>query len=218
MTDLDSYPRPSVAVDTAVLTLAPRHRPSPDLPELQAHVLLVSRDDGWALPGTFVRERERLDDAVMRALATTVGIKARAATQQLAVFDDPYRDDRGWVLSVAHLAVLPPASLEPVLTAADGRLRLAPASRPGPLLWDHEAMVGAAASTLRRAYADRPDPFRLLGSTFTMSALRQVHEGVLGGLLQKDTFRRHMEPRLKATDALATGSVGRPSQVYARRR
>lgn len=218
MVDLTDYPRPSVAVDTAVLTLAPRRRPSPDLPALQLNVLLVSRDDGWALPGTFVRERERLDDALMRALATKMGLKSRARTQQLGVFDDPYRDDRGWVLSVAHVAALPLASLEPALKEADGRLRLAPASRPGPLLWDHEQMVRDAASVVRRAYRDRPDPFHLLSRTFTMSELRQAHEGVLGGLLQKDTFRRHMERRLSATNSLATGSVGRPSQVYARRK
>lgn len=218
MADLTEFPRPSVAVDTAVLTLAPRRRPAPDQPELQVQVLLVSRDDGWALPGTFVRERERLEDAVMRALATKVGLGARALTQQLGVRDDPYRDDRGWVLSVAHLAVLPLATLEPVLAEADGRLRLRPASRPGSLMWDHERMVASALDTMRKAYRRRPDPFRLLGRTFTVSQLRVVHEGVASQLLPKDTFRRHMEPLLSPTNSLLTGSVGRPSQVYARRR
>src|SRR3954467_12064695 len=106
---LVDYPRPSVAVDTAVLT--------PDA-ERGLLVLLVRRDsaqrkDAWALPGTFLHEGETLADAVLRSLDQKAGIRGQAP-RQLHVFDDPERDDRSWVLSVAHVVLLPPAVVDPV--------------------------------------------------------------------------------------------------------
>ncbi|MFC3688578.1 NUDIX hydrolase [Aquipuribacter hungaricus] len=221
--DLLAFPRPSVAVDTAVLTVAPRADPAADQPVLQLQVLLVRRDgaDGratWSLPGTFLHERERLQDAVMRSLATKVGIRQRARTTEIGVFDDPYRDDRGWVLSAAHLAALPLEAVLPAVEASDGGLRLVPASRPPSLLWDHGAIVRRAREELQRHYTRHPDPFTLLGPAFTMTELRQVHEAVLSRVQQKDTFRRLMEPQLRATSRMSSGTVGRPSQVYGRKR
>ncbi len=225
---LADYPRPSVAVDTAVLTLAPRTRPARDAPPHQLSVLLVRLPeviDGieWALPGTFLHEGERLANAVTRSLAEKASVIGCNPTQ-LMVFDDPGRDPRGWVLSVAHLAVIPYAVLEDVVLADRDRVRLAPVSRPGPLPFDHPAIVAGAKKELRRRYADRPDPERLLGSRFTIRELLGVHEAIAGttrtarNTLQKDTFRRAMEPHLRGTGELSSGSVGRPSQWFRRAR
>ena len=95
---LADYPRPSVAVDTALLTLDP---------DLELVVLQVRRPNGagWALPGTFLHEGERLADAVDRSLRVKAGVRG-LHPRQLHVFDDPNRDDRGWVLSVAHVDVV----------------------------------------------------------------------------------------------------------------
>jgi hypothetical protein len=48
--------------------------------------------------------------AVTRSLTQKAGVTGSHPTQ-LAVFDDPPRDERGWVLSVAHLAVIPYGAL-----------------------------------------------------------------------------------------------------------
>ena len=76
---LADYPRPSVAVDTALLTLDP---------ELGLVVLQVRRNDkaGWALPGTFLWEGERLADAVKRSLRDKAGVRG-VHPRQLHVFD-----------------------------------------------------------------------------------------------------------------------------------
>ena len=99
---LTDYPRPSVAVDTAVLTVSPDN---------QLCVLLVRRagthkHGTWQLPGTFLHPGETLARAALRALSDKAGVTGLAPVQ-LAVFDDPDRDDRGWVLSAAHLDVVP---------------------------------------------------------------------------------------------------------------
>jgi 8-oxo-dGTP diphosphatase len=219
---LADYPQPSVAVDTAVLTLAPRTTPARGAPPHRLSVLLVRRPEGvggppWALPGTFLHEGERLADAVTRSLAEKAGVTG-GHPAQLAVFDDPARDERGWVLSVAHLAVIPYAALAGVLLAEPEPVRLAPVSRLDPLPYDHKAIVAAAVRELRARYADRPDPERLLGPRFTIRELNEVHEAIAGTTLQKDTFRRAMEPHLQGTGTLSSGTVGRPSQRFRRAR
>lgn len=219
---LADYPQPSVAVDTAVLTLAPRTNPARGAPPHRLSVLLVRRPQGvggpqWALPGTFLHQGERLADAVTRSLTQKAGVTG-GHPAQLAVFDDPHRDERGWVLSVAHLAVIPYAALEDALLAEPDRVRLAPVSRLEPLPYDHKAIVAAAVRELRARYADRPDPERVLGPRFTIRELHEVHEAIAGTTLQKDTFRRGMEPRLQGTGTLSTGTVGRPSQRFRRAR
>jgi 8-oxo-dGTP diphosphatase len=91
-------------------------------------------------------------------------------------------------------------------------------SKPGRLPYDHADIVTAAKKELRRRYADRPDPERLLGSRFTIRELHEVHEAIAGITLQKDTFRRAMEPKLQGTGTQSSGTVGRPSHRFLRSR
>ena len=108
---LADYPRPSVAVDAALLTVVPG--------EDCLSVLQVQRAEGpggnppagWGLPGTFLHEGELLLDAVQRCLREKAGVDG-TRPRQLHVFDKPDRDDRGWVLSVAHMDVVRPELLD----------------------------------------------------------------------------------------------------------
>lgn len=206
------YPRPSVAVDTAVLTVA----------DGSVCVLLVRREEDhqhgkWALPGTFLRERETLADAVLRCLREKAGISGRVP-RQLQVFDEPDRDDRGWALSVAHVDVVPLTDLEEALKS-DG-VRLASATGEPDLIarlpYGHAAIVAKAVEWLRAAYAEAPDPGALLDEPFTLRDLRDLHETVAGGTLMRDTFRRFMEPRLSGTGRMSDGTRGRPSRLWRR--
>lgn len=203
---LVDYPRPSVAVDTAVLSIDPERRLA---------VVQVRRPGGgawWALPGTFLHEGERLVDAVRRSLRDKAGIEG-LRPRQLHVFDDPRRDDRGWVVSVAHLDVVPAHRLAGILGE---RVRLAPAQRPGRLPYDHAEIVRIAAADLRARYAAAPDPGGLLPERFTLRALRSVHEAVAGCALQRDTFRRSMQAQLVATGESTSGHRGRPAELFTR--
>lgn len=226
--DLQRFPRPSVAVDVAVLSVVP----SAD-DELRLRVLCIRRDTGtfqgeWSLPGSFLRERERLDDAVQRTLRDKCGVEGLRPTQ-LVVLDDPDRDDRGWVLSVAHLDTVPVGRAVELLQRTE--VRWLPVregeGRPRSVLelpdgqrwlpFDHEDIVRHAVDRLRSVYGERPDPHGLLDETFTVLELRRLHEAVLGESLQKDTFRRAMLPGLVQTRSVETGSVGRPARRYLRR-
>ncbi|WP_104104649.1 NUDIX domain-containing protein [Arthrobacter sp. 08Y14] len=206
------YPRPSVAVDTAALTV--------DAGELK--VLLVRRrkehrTGEWALPGTFLRERETLAAAVLRSLRDKAGIEGRVP-QQLHVFDDPDRDDRGWTLSVAHVDAVPSQDLEKPVQSDDVRLAsvTGDAGLIAGLPYGHADMVGLAVERLRQDYAQTPDPAGLLPEPFTLKELRDLHEAVAGRPLMRDTFRRQMEPQLAATGLMSDGTRGRPSRLWRR--
>ncbi len=202
---LSDYPRPSVAVDTALLTLDTA---------LGLVVLEVRRPTGtgWALPGTFLYKGETLAAAVDRSLRRKANVRG-LHPRQLHVFDDPDRDDRGWVLSVAHVEVVRPEQLAARFTDTT---RLVSVHAPGRLPYDHVDIIALAVDHVRSHYADKPDPARLLGDEFTLRELRLAHEAVAGHELQRDTFRRTMEPNLVTTGNTTTGTRGRPAELFRR--
>lgn len=229
--DLADFPRPSLAVDVALLTTI--ESSALDRPALA--VLLQQRsadpaEGDWGLPGSFLRERERLADAVLRTLADKCAIKG-LAPQQLQVFDDPGRDERGWVLTVAHLATVPADTIgkaienRPDLTLAPlirpmGKQAIRPSEElalPGRqrhLPFDHAEIVDLAVTDLRKRYRAAPDPADLLTEPFTLLELRRTHEAVFGEELQKDTFRRQMNPNIEEIEGWSDGTVGRPARLY----
>lgn len=208
---LADYPHPSLAVDVALLTV--RYDEEGDA---QLCVALLQHDDGrWSLPGSFVREGERLVEAVRRTVEGKLGIATRDP-RQLRIFDDPARDSRGHVVSVAHADLLPEAAL-----VGDGRAVLAPVDRRrarvsgrGRLLYDHDEIVEHAVAWAQERYGRRPDPSRLLPEPFTLRELRLLHEAVLGERIQKDNFRRAMLARLEELPERSSGGPGRPAAKY----
>lgn len=218
---LSDYPRPSVAVDTALMTVAPGR--GDEAPHLG--VLLVRRSGkpakpssgspDWALPGTFLHEGETLVASVRRSLDEKASVTGREP-RQLHVFDDPARDDRGWVLSVAHLDVLAFDELEALRRPSDTRIARVPTNLRLP--YDHESIIELAVDRLRQEYRATPDPRRLLPDAFTIADLRIVHEAVAGTTLQKDTFRRLMIDQLVELPQESVGRVGRPARLFGRRR
>lgn len=205
---LQDYPRPSVAVDTAVLTV-------PDETDPSLSVLLVRREGQhrrgqWLLPGTFVHPGETLADAALRALRDKAGVQG-LHPRQLHVFDDPRRDDRGWVMSVAHVDVVPAERLQGA--SASGAV-LRPVHQAADLAFDHDEIVQRAVDTIRAEYDEHPDPAHLLPEPFTLLELQRLHEAVLGHSVVKDTFRRNMARHLEPTGDVREGTVGKPAQLW----
>lgn len=216
VSDLHKYPRPSIAVDVALLTVD----------EGRLEVALIRRESGdkggeMSLPGTILHEGELLVDAALRCLADKAGVRG-FHPRQLLVFDDPKRDDRGWVLSVAHVDVVRVEYLREAIER--GNLQLVDVELIGTLPYAHEEIVRKAVDTVRRSYLENPDPWGLIEQPFIMSQLRDLHESVLGRQLQRDTFRRQMEPMLHGTKETAVPpsarvggeARGRPARLYRR--
>lgn len=229
--ELRGFRGPHIAVDVALLTVAPR----PDRDgELRLAALVHRRRDGlaageWALPGRMVRERERLADAVRIALLEKCGIEGLAPAQ-LFVADDPARDNRGWVMSVAHIATQSWDVLGDAIARRSPELALA-WIRPKPfsvtlpdkqthLPFEQDDILARAVSELRERYKRDVDPGMLLPDSdgFTVLQLREVHEAVLGRRLDKDLFRRKFIDQLEPMDSWSSSGRGRPAQVFRRKR
>jgi 8-oxo-dGTP diphosphatase len=138
------WPRPAVTADIVVITLEKRPR-----------VLLIKRKNDpfagkWALPGGFVDERETLQAAANRELKEETGLNA-LELEQLHAFGDPWRDPRGWTISVAFLARANPVLLEPQAADDAAEVKWFLLDRLPPLAFDHAEIIGRA----RTRIADR---------------------------------------------------------------
>lgn len=221
---LDSYPRPGVTVDLAVLTVT-----DPGTDDAALRVLVQERTDpdGRVLPGRFLRERHTIDETVREVFEHKVGVRPTEVTppRLLRLFDAPDRDDRTWAISVAYSVSMP----ELELAGAKGELLPVDevaAATGRDMLWDHDEIVSAAVESLRERYEFRfrndsppPDPDGFLPQPFTLHQLRKVHEAVIGEELHKDNFARRMKPQL--TPVMGGGEVvkstahrGRPATLY----
>ena len=223
--ELAKFRGPHVAVDIALLTIAEREDGSKALGALVHRRQTGLAHGEWAVVGRMVRERESLADAARTALSEKCGIKG-LKVKQLFVSDEPARDSRGWVMSVAHLATMSWEKLKPLIEA-DENLDLAIIAESGrrkyilpgeqkQLPFEHDLILDEATKVLKARYESRPDPDNFLPAEFTVLQLRETHEVVLGRKLDKDLFRRKMNRHLRSTGELSSGSVGKPAELFRR--
>lgn len=220
---LSDYPRPNVAVDIAVLTVAsgPDSAVGGELSVLVQWRCVEPR--GAVLPGRFVRPGKTVEQTVGEVLASKLGLDADAiAPELLRVFSEPGRDERGWTISLAHSVTLPESAL------AGAGADLVPLTGDGALvsgdrlLFDHDGILAEAVAQIRARYEVAPDPDGLLEGPFTLLDLRRLHEAVLGEPLRKDAFnwrmREHLEGLVDERGEPVTGrGVGRPAQLFRRK-
>jgi 8-oxo-dGTP diphosphatase len=225
--DPNAYERPSVAVDLVLMSIV----------DGAPAVLLVRRGTHpfqgcWSLPGGFVGISESLDDAARRVLADKAHM-GQAYVEQLYTFGGVDRDPRMRIISVVYFALLPTTSFAAALKAATdltlARLVIPWAGETGgavtaqsadgemlPLAFDHAAMLGVAMLRLRGKLDYSALGFALLPDRFTLRALQDVHEAILGVPLNKPAFRRRMLDRgwLVPTGERETGASFRPAELY----
>ncbi len=93
----------------------------------------------------------------------------------------------------------------------------APADTLGlPMSSDHRRILATAMGRLRGKVKYRPVVFELMPDRFTLSALQQVVEALLGLGLHKQNFRRALEKTglVEGTGAMETSTGGRPAELY----
>lgn len=226
---ISGFPAPHLAVDVVLLTVE----------QGAAKVLLMRRTcepfaDRLVLPGGFVREHETLDATARWVLADKARLRD-LEVEQLFTFSDPTRDPRGWVVSVAHFALVPTARLHAALdqegeetglelasivVSASGELTLmveGEVIEPG---FDHLAMITTAMERMRGKLAWSMAAFALLPGEFTLYDVQRVHEVILGRPVNKAHFRKRMleRPMPDGRRLVATGRFlrghHRPAELY----
>jgi 8-oxo-dGTP diphosphatase len=206
----------AVAVDLVVLAVH----------EDELQVLTVRRGSPpyagrRALPGGFLEPDEDLAQAARRELEEETGTKVgRAHLEQLRAYGAPRRDPRMRVVSVAHLALLPSASVPDAGSDAasaewvpvDELLRA-----PRKIAFDHATILRDARERLAEELERTSVATRLVRAPFTVAELRAVYEVVWGEELDPRNFHRKMSGTpglLVDTGRVTTRNGGRPAALY----
>ncbi|HRP36242.1 MAG TPA: NUDIX domain-containing protein [Candidatus Dojkabacteria bacterium] len=87
-------------------------------------ILLIKRKDNlkYALPGGFLDEGETLFSAALRELREETSLKVDILVfKSRQIFDDPLRDPRGHILTMAHHFTLPDSTPPQIVPATDAK-------------------------------------------------------------------------------------------------
>lgn len=212
--DSTIYKKMSVAVDILIFTVQDKH----------LEVLLVKRDefpykDCLALPGSFVGERESLEEAVARCLQEEIGI-TDIYTEQLYTWGDVERDPRLRVLSVSYVALVNKSKCNPKACKRVNDVVWKEVSMEAlngvkeQMAFDHAKIIQCGLERLRGKIEYTPVIFHMLEEEFTLPQLQSVYEIILGKKLYKANFRKKIMDFVEETGNIQTGEANRPSKYY----
>lgn len=191
------YPRPSVTVDCVAFGFDPT--------KVQIEVLLIKRGEKvdtfpgfWALPGGFVNvsdepgnQGETTEAAARRECEEETGATL-AYLEQLGTFDEPGRDPRGRVISVAYYALV--RTQDHNVKGADDadEARWFPIDEALNLVlaFDHNEILRYGISRLQSKVKYAPVGFGLLPETFSIPDLRRLYEAISRKSIDPGNFRK----------------------------
>src|ERR687890_1564055 len=178
-----------LAADPVVFTLV-----DGDLSVLLARRLEEPQRGTFALPGGFVGARESPRETAERKLREKTGVGS-VHLEQLRTYARPDRDPRGWLPSIAYMALVPPEALpeegaRPAARDADWH----PVDDLPPLALDHALIVDDGLWRLRTRVADKVWFVRvataLLADPFTLREAQRLYEALRGEPVDDANFRR----------------------------
>ncbi len=185
------------------------------------NVLLIKQKFGelknqWALVGGFVKDDERLNDAVNRELNEEAGIKVNYLEQLYTYGDDINRDPRFRVVSVAYFALVNSTKL--VLTAdSDAEdAKWFPIGNLPPLAFDHREIITTAHNRLKSKLTYQPIGFDLLPEEFLFSDLENLYCTILEKEIDRRNFRKKTLSFgiIEETVNFSPKKNGRPAKLF----
>lgn len=206
------YDKVSVTVDGLIFTII----------DNKLKICLVKRDkppfaDMLAIPGTFVKTDESLEDAMRRVLKDKAGF-SDIYFEQLYTWGEVARDPRMRIISVSYMSTLSEEKLLRVMDREtidsqfynvedllDPKMELA---------FDHKNIIAFAKKRLADIVEESDISFEFVSKKFTLPALQRVHEILLGHPLYKANFRKKIAPKVIETDEQTSGDAFRPSKLY----
>jgi 8-oxo-dGTP diphosphatase len=176
----------------------------------------------FALPGGFVGARESPAQTAERKLREKTGVGS-VHLEQLRTYAAPDRDPRGWLPSVASMALVRPDALPgPDERPAERDASWHPVEDLPSLALDHALIVDDALWRLRGRVADKAwfvrVAGRLLPEAFTLRAAQELYEALRGEPVDPANFRRDVRATglLEATGEVRSEGPGRPGRVFRR--
>jgi 8-oxo-dGTP diphosphatase len=213
-TNSAGYPAPiGLAADPVVFTLLDGR-----LSVLLARRLEEPQRGMFALPGGFVGAEESPEQTAERKLREKTGVGS-VHLEQLRTYAEPERDPRGWLPSIAYLALVPPGTL-PDRTPAERDASWHPLDALPELALDHARIVEDGLWRLRARIADKAWFMRvgggLLPEEFTLRQAQRLYEAIAGESLDPANFRRDVKATglLEETGRRRSEGPGRPGTLH----
>ena len=176
----------------------------------------------FALPGGFVGAREAPEQTAERKLREKTGV-GPVHLEQLRTYAAPGRDPRGWLPSVAYMALVRPETL-PAERPVGREASWHQVDRLPPLALDHARIVDDGLWRLRARAADKSWFVRVAGGLleepFTLRQAQLLYEALRGEPVDTANFRRDVRATglLAETGAVRSEGPGRPGRLYRRSR
>ena len=180
----------------------------------------------WALPGGDVRADATLEASAYEALESTTDLHSRYL-EQLYTFGGPGRSGMGLpMVSVVYWALVARNEAKSMTWDAgrgdgnDDNVRWFSEDRLPQLAFDHRAIIDYAIERLRTKIDYSDVATRLLGPTFTLRQLHDVHEAIAARPIDLANFRRKALAggELEPTGDKRREGRQRPAAVYRYRR
>lgn len=209
----DKYDKLSLTVDGLIFTII----------DGKLKICLVDRkkppfEGMLAIPGTFVKMDESLEQACKRVLKDKAGFED-IYIDQLYAWGRVDRDPRMRIVSVSYISILSEEKLLKVRTKEEILSEFydvdAVLSDSFELAFDHKEIVTYARKKLARDVEKSSDiTFEFVSEKFTLPTLQKVHEILLGRSLYKANFRKKIAEYVVETDEKTSGEAYRPSILY----
>ena len=187
----------------------------------QLHILLIKQKYGamkgkWVLPGGFVKDKEGLTDAVKRELKEETGITVSYLEQLYTFGDDPKRDPRMQVVTVAYFALVNPKKLHLKADTDAEDAQWFDVSKLPKLGYDHNKIIKVGLERLKGKLTYQPIGFDLLDKEFPFSDLENLYRTILGKEIDRRNFRKKMLSfgLLQETDKIRKEGSGRPAKLF----
>lgn len=184
-------------------------------------VLLIKQKYGamkgkWVLPGGFVKDGEGLTDAVKRELKEETGITVSYLEQLYTFGDDPHRDPRSQVVSVAYFALVNPKKLKLKADTDAEDAHWFDVYELPKLGYDHNNIIKTGLERLKGKLTYQPIGFDLLDKSFPFSDLENLYKTILGKEIDRRNFRKKMLSfdLLQETDKIKKEGSGRPAKLF----
>jgi ADP-ribose pyrophosphatase YjhB (NUDIX family) len=142
----------------------------------------------WSLMGGFVQETESMEEAAMRVLMQTTGLKD-IFLEQASAFSKPDRDPGARVISMTYVALIRIDIHDKDLVRESGA-HWWPVTKLPSMVFDHEAIVENALAVLQQKASIDLIGKELLPEMFTLMQLRSLYEAIFQKSFDPGNFRK----------------------------
>jgi 8-oxo-dGTP diphosphatase len=172
--------------------------------------------EALSLPGGYVRDDEAIADTIRRRLGPEIGLNLDPI--QFGTFDDPKRDPRHRVVSVAYLALIRSDLADRLnwgKAYESGSWHAVSALPKTGWAFDHDQIVRTALEELRYRARREPTGFELLPEHFHIRELHKLQEQLRQEPIDIRNFRKSLlRSGLLVDKGEVKGGPGLPKKIY----